>query len=262
MLYVILLFSCSIGLELGGAQDYASKPISSLCLMSSDGSSITHPCFKSAIPLEPMLANYYFLSEKCQSDIFFTVLSSKLRKARSTVKIADFVTAVWEPVFKECCHLVDNIRSRDIKLKDVDHYFHHIERNDLFHHLSNFCKAVELCHNKEPGSNFWIRDAVEQMKLYWSLRDQATAARTVLDLKESLELKGDFSIVENVARMVTGAMKETASLKDINEEICETKSFLEQFCMRERLGCLQTFSKCLNLVKWIREETKGMLLLK
>ena len=260
-----LLFSCSVGIsELRYAQDYMSKPISSLCSISVDGTSfsITHPCFKSAIPLEPMLNNYYFLSEKYPSAIFFTIWSSKLRKTKSTVRIFDFVTAIWEPVFKECCQLLDSIHSRDIKLKDVDHYFCHLGRNDLFDHLSNFYKAIELCHNKKLGSNPWIGVAVQQMKLYWSLCNQAKAARTVLDLKESLELTGDFSIVESVAKMVTDAMKETASLKDMNEEIGETKSFLEQFCTQERLECLQTFSKCLNLVRWIREETKGMLLLK
>lgn len=49
------------------------------------------------------------------------------------------------------------------------------------------------------------------------------------------------------------------SLDDIDQSLIETGEFLKEFVSdRKNLECLQTFARCITVVEWIREETKGI----
>ena len=48
------------------------------------------------------------------------------------------------------------------------------------------------------------------------------------------------------------------SLDVVDESLIATGKFLKEFASDPyKLGCLQTFAKCVKVVEWIREETKG-----
>ena len=48
------------------------------------------------------------------------------------------------------------------------------------------------------------------------------------------------------------------TLGDVDKSLVETGKFLQEFVSdSEKLQCLQIFAKCLNMVNWIRKETKG-----
>lgn len=50
------------------------------------------------------------------------------------------------------------------------------------------------------------------------------------------------------------------ALSSIDDELTEAGEFLEQFVNDPiKVQCLNTFASCINIVKWIRKDTKGTL---
>lgn len=248
------------------SQDHFSKAINSLCCIESSPQfgSPRFVCFEIAQPLEPILNSYHMLSLHYASDLFKHIWTSALKteaKTKLTATFTDVVARAWNPVFAQCCWLIDNVQTRKIKLKDVDEYFGHYEGGHLIiEQLHNLYSAIEACSGKPVNETRWIRSSVDLMEQYWALCEQAEAANIILDLKKSLRLTGNFEIIEHVANQVTESMREK-SLDNIDRKLIDAKSFLEEMTADARkLECLRQFAACSNIVEWIRKETTGKFL--
>ena len=241
-------------------QDHSEKSIASLCSEGSAGM-IDYTCFSDAQPLNRMLFQFYHLSYEYPSGLFERIWQLKLKevaRAKLNLTFNDVVTKVWIPTFEECCQLIDSVKNGSITLLAVDQYFHHPE-GQMDHHLTSLFKGIEACFDRKVESSVWIRSAVDRMQQYWSLCEQADAASTVMELKDSLKLRGNFEIIETVASTFATSM-EKATLNDINERVIETRSFLEQFTKdKKKLESLKSFAACLNIVEWIRKESEGTI---
>ena len=240
-----------------------SMPINSLCSMESTSGPLQFHRFKKAEPLEDILSDFNSLCMQFHSDLFQQIWKSKrkdIMNAKISLTFSDVVKNLWNPVFTECCQLIDSVKTRSIKLGDVDYHFRHMqEEGSVCEHLRNLHKAVEVCrHGRPPGQTDWIQTSVNLMEQYWSVREQGKAANIVLKLKERLQLTGNFEIIEYVANQVTTSMKDEP-LEKIDLKLIQARSFLEQFTSEQmKLDCLEKFAECLNIVGWIRKETKGI----
>lgn len=241
-------------------KDHSDRPINTLCSAEESLQNVKFLCFKAAQPLQEMLPAFHNLSIQFPSELFQQIWKSKLRAVASekqTLTIADSVTKIWKPVFEECCQLIENVKELKITLADVNHRFSKLEERQS--HLELLYKATEACHGREVKSTTWIRKSIERMHLYWDVCEQADAAKTVLELKESLKLMGDFKVIETVAGAFTSSM-EKQTLNDIDDKLVEMSSFLEHFTQdKKKLECLKSFSACLDIVEWIRKESKGII---
>jgi hypothetical protein len=176
----------------------------------------------------------------------------------SQLTFSEVVSRIWNPVFKQCRQLINTVHSREIKLREVDQLFRQYEQGELFDQLCSLYKGMEACDGKTVQDTKWIRTSVDLIKQYWALCKQAKAAATILDLKISLHLTGNFEVIEHVAKQVTESMKDS-SLGSIDHQMIDAKSFLEEMTADAwKLECLQVFAKCSNIVEWIRKETKGV----
>ena len=237
------------------------KPINSLCSIEDLQGPLKFHCFKKAEPLVDILDNFFYLSRKFHSDLFQRIWKSKLKDISNTKDVITFssvVTDIWNPVFDKCCQLIDSIKTRSIILRDVDLHFRQLhDEGSVCEHLRNLYMAIETCNSRKVGQSNWIQVSVDLMEQYWSLCEQGKAARIVLELKEKLKLTGNFEIIEYVANQVTTSMK-SAPLEKIDQKLIQAKSFLEQFTSEQmKLDCLEKFAACLNIVGWIRKETRG-----
>lgn len=240
-------------------KDYDLEPIS-LCSLDDAVESdidVYFDCFKMARPLEPIFKKFNILSLQHQSVLFQNIWTQTKRNAvNQEITIPD-VNKLWNPVFRECIELIKGICSRHITLKKVDYYFHDWETRLIQQEIYQLYRALEACGVKWEKEGGWIEKAVEHMKQYWSLLDQAEAAKTILELKDRLAITGNFAIIENVAKSDTKLM-EDKRLDDIDEKLVEAKTFLEKIKKdKQKLKCLRTFADCLNVVQWIRKETRG-----
>lgn len=228
--------------------------------MKSIKDAVEFKCFDLAKPLCSILDHHYFLSDKRHSDLFQQIWKAKLDDsvhAKLFLTFGDIATEIWDPVFSECRRLVNSVREKTIELKMVDKYFLPLNDN-VFHHLKNLCIAMEICQGKKTDNFLWIQSSVNLMEQYWALCKQAKAAKIVLLLKDKLKLTGNFEIIEDVASRVETSMMD-ASLASIGRKtITEAKSFLDKFTEdKNKLDCLDQFAACLNIVEWMRRETKG-----
>ena len=260
-MYLIIILSSSGLTQLGDeiCEDYLCKPVNSLC--SIDASNVVQFfCFQAAKPLEPILVHYHLLLSVHQSVLFRQLWTSRLKEVvrlKATLTFSDVVTDIWNPVFIKCCELLESVHERSIKLKDIDKYFYQHKGNHLNIILEDLFKAIEACYHRTGSDYRWIRPAVHHMDQYWSLCEQAEAAHTVLHLKDSLKLRGNFEVIENVASKVTSSMKE-ATLESIDQKFVVAKSFLEKFTQdKSKHDCLKCFAACNNVVEWLRKQTKG-----
>jgi hypothetical protein len=239
-------------------QDHSCRSINALCSYQEEG--VQFRCFKAAQPLQQVLPAYHHFAIHHPNELFQQIWKSRLKAVvyeKRTLTFDDVVTKIWKPVLDECCQLIDSVRNLTITLADVNRHFCHLDNNRQSH-LELLFKATEACHDRGVESTTWIREALDQMDRYWSICEQAEAARTVLQLKESLQLRGNFEVIERIAN--TGSM-DTQTLSDIDEKLIEIGSFLEHFTKdrsKKKLECLKGFAACLDIVEWIRNETKGM----
>lgn len=187
-------------------KSYESAEIRSLCAYQGT-SHIVNYCFLAAVPLDEIINKYDFMTRHHPNDLFrqmWQLTSKKAEKENPELTINDIVTKVWLPSFKECCRILDSLKSCSMKLREVNNRFrHYSDSNTIKVQLEKLYKGVELCHNKPaPTRPPWINSAVERMEQYWTLTRYAQAAETVLQLRQKLELTGDFSLMETIAKKV------------------------------------------------------------
>ena len=243
------------------------KPLNSLI---SFGPKFELISFETAHSLFPILIQFDSLSRLEPSDFFEMVWDAKLKvlmKSEMTLSIQNVEPAIWGPVFSECEEILESIKRSNVKLKEVSNIMTCIGReHDICEQLHQLHSAVELCSGRSPSSCIpsWISESVKLMEHYLSLCQQADSAKTVLSLRNELQLSGDFSIIEMVANKVDTSMQEQP-LSSVDSGVVTAVSFLEKLTSRKHMldsshtfrDCLQTFCDCLGVVEWIRKETKG-----
>ena len=47
------------------------------------------------------------------------------------------------------------------------------------------------------------------------------------------------------------------TLNQIDNNLIRTGRFLQEFALEEKLSCLKTYCNCLNVVNWLKKNTKG-----
>ena len=113
--------------------------------------------------------------------------------------IEDIRTQIWDPTFEECTRLLESLHDRSIQLVDVDRYFSQIKDKETQLHCLH--DGITECEGgvRQKEKYEWIVTAVKLMEEYWSLLKLADAARTVMTLKDKLNLSGDFSLIQTIA---------------------------------------------------------------
>ena len=172
-------------------------PISSLCSWN-NGTSITFHCFTCAVPFFPILHQFTLL---IKVHIFQKFWYDELKKFRnSQLNFHDVKEQVWEPAFLTSCQLLECLRDRSIKLVEVDKLFN---EDNLATELLNLERGICFLKKTETKpTSTWIVPCVQRMEEYRSLCQHASAAHAFLKLKQTLQLTGDFTRVEELAAKV------------------------------------------------------------
>ena len=146
------------------------------------------------------------MTQKYPSDLFVAgwkaAMNAAVRSSTgATVTLADLHPKVWEPAFRNCQSLLQELHGHSMNLSRIDVCFKRHER-DLEMQLTNLFSGVNACLG-EPKNGTWIRGVVLRIDDYWHLCNYRKAASAFLDLKKALNLqKGDFSDVEKLATEV------------------------------------------------------------
>ncbi len=214
--------------------------------------------FEEYINILSILENFNSLFKVYENDFvkyFFKSLVRSSIKSKVQVNLQNFVEDIWNPFFKRSCIFIESIRDRSIKLREIDEIESHCTKSDRLESqlLSLFC-GLEVCRGRSPSiaDRSWILKPVNQIQTYVSLCEQAKAARMVLQIKEKLELTGDFDIVEHVAHKVSETMQDQP-LSSIDISVGAVASFLKDMASsKQKSDSIEIFSNCLDIVTWMK----------
>ena len=177
--------------------------ISSLC-QQAEGTMIYH-YFQLANPLIPILSHFTALIKLYPNNTFNDYWDAEKKNVQNRpLQLVDVVKHVWEPAFMKCCAFLESLQDESIRLADVDKLLDSYPKEDkLISEIKYLEKGICHCTKAKISDDKWIESCVQRMQLYRSLRQYASAAKAFLDLKVTLELTGDFEIVERLAAKVS-----------------------------------------------------------
>ena len=184
-------------------KDFRQENINKLCVR--EGAKIRVLCFQSAGSLSDFADKFCLMSQKYPSDLFTVGWEAAMNAAvkngtNASLTVADIHPQVWVPAFRNCQSLLDELHDRSMKLVRVDRSFKR-HGSDLEMQLMNLFAGVNACLG-ERRSGAWIKGVVRCIHDYWHLCNYQKAASAFLDLKDALNLKGDFRNVEKLATKV------------------------------------------------------------
>ena len=157
---------------------------------------------------ESMLDDCICIAETYANGFFDRVWHKVISEAGDTLSMSDIILKLWEPTITECHVLLSSLRQRTMTLATVDDVFqpYHNKRNSAIKDMVNLFKGLRSCDNNLGDiaqAEEEITRAVDVVEEYWSLCTYAHAARVCLQLKDTLQLKGNFDAVKVLASQVS-----------------------------------------------------------
>lgn len=165
-------------------------------------------CFPEAPPMELIMEQFWIMTHICKNCIFidfwkknFTV--DTVTSQSSDIVLKDAVNKVWSNVFDQCVDLLRRLKNYSLSLMTVDQLFKGKSSPVITENITQLCRGVELCQSgSETDDCKWIHGVVERMNQFWQLCQFDDAARVFLDVRDALNLTGDFKLVDKVASQV------------------------------------------------------------
>jgi hypothetical protein len=242
-------------------RDQSTFKLNSLCTHGK--SEIIVACFPGAHCLLSFGYKFYMMTKRFNSGIFDTTWQTTMDKAfqnNPQMSITDVEEQVWVPTFKSCESLLEQLKNQSILLTDVNTRFECYRWGGLEKELKLLFEGMNGClsqtHSSQTHSNRWIRYTVLRIEDYWTLCSCLKAADTFLKLRSTLKLKkSGFKRVLDTSEMLSSLLN--GSLCDIHEDMVESGKFLSNFS-EEQLDCIQKFSDCQEIVRWIQDTTKDI----
>ena len=110
----------------------------------------------------------------------------------SVITLENVVNELWKPMCAELKGDLQNLRDGlKLPLKKVAYFFEGMSHlKEIEEELSKWCYAFEVTEKR------WIRDAAQKISDYQELCRYSYTAKTLIQLKDTLKLTGDFSAVE------------------------------------------------------------------
>ena len=195
-MYIIFLGILELKIEMEKNVD--QMKISDLCRLENDKLQLC--CLKSAQPLDVFVDNFTIMMRK--SPIIFTrKWTKKLKDALATldteITVNDIFSKIWQPAFTFCQNLLTGLADQSMKLDFVDTHLAKFSES-LLNDVKNLAEAIRSCGSQStPPSFHQLELAVKKVHDYWRLCRYEEGARVFLQLKDVLNLKGDFSVIES-----------------------------------------------------------------
>ncbi|XP_068007364.1 E3 ubiquitin-protein ligase RNF213 isoform X3 [Melanerpes formicivorus] len=163
-------------------------------------------------------------------------------------------TSLISPCFERYEQLYELLRSGGLTFSAVDTIFQEFrdQPEDLKTELNNICKL-------RPGTDrAWVDQRFQQIQQYHEMHLAFEAAKIIANVKENLNLSGDFSLLENLLDIVENHKAyKTQKLDSISSELMNAKSLLQGINVKRR-GCLKELAQQKEFVCWVRQALKDM----
>ncbi|OXB61070.1 hypothetical protein ASZ78_013633 [Callipepla squamata] len=166
----------------------------------------------------------------------------------------DVFDELFSPCFMEYEKLYDDLTSGNLTLSAVDRIFQKFTNHpeDIKAELSIIC---ELRPGEERG---WVDRRFQQIQQYHEMHLTFDAVRIIANVRETLNLSGDFSVLETLLCMTEKLESyKTQKLDFISSELIRAKKLLQGITV-SRCECLLELAQQKEFVCWVREALKDI----
>ncbi|KFQ98650.1 E3 ubiquitin-protein ligase RNF213, partial [Nipponia nippon] len=163
-------------------------------------------------------------------------------------------SSLISPCFASCERLYDDLRSGNLTLSAVDTIFQAFtdRPEEIKTELNNLCKL------RPEEVRDWVDQRFQQIQQYHEMHLTLDAAKIIANVKASLSLSGDFSILENLLDITEKLQSyKTQKLDSISPELMHAKTLLQGITVNRR-GCLRELAQQKEFVCWVREALKDI----
>ena len=151
---------------------------------------------------------FWIMSQEYNSGLFSDYWRDRLTVVMGeggSLTLADVLPEVWTPVYSKCDELLAQLKDYSLSLSAVDQLFKDMGTEAIKLRIEQLYTGVEMCRTeKEVKDLEWIEGVVERMDQYWKLCQYTDTAQAFLELRDALDLSGDFQLVQKLAEEVSG----------------------------------------------------------
>ena len=157
------------------------------------------------IPIE-MLENFVVFGKEHHSKWFDSQWEQQVNSSAPEISFDCIYENVWKPVISNCLSFLNRMYKKSLPLSDIKT----LATQNLYSQLKPLCCAMQKCYKAEiffSGPYEWIRQVIKHIEVYQKIvnnsRHIINALNFCLKLRESLQLKGDFSDITVVWKCVS-----------------------------------------------------------
>uniref|UniRef100_A0A2K5Z6W0 E3 ubiquitin-protein ligase RNF213 n=1 Tax=Mandrillus leucophaeus TaxID=9568 RepID=A0A2K5Z6W0_MANLE len=161
---------------------------------------------------------------------------------------------LYQPSYRKFIKLYQDLKSGEVTLAEIDVIF-----KDFVNKYTDLVSELKImCTVDHQGQRDWIKERVEQIKEYHHLHQAVHAAKVILQVKESLGLTGDFSVLNTLLNFTDDFDNfGHETLDQINQELIGAKKLLQDIS-EARCEGLKALSLRKEFIRWVREALGGI----
>lgn len=186
-------------------RDVGNQQVGSLCLLINETYQIE--CYPVAKALLPHVEHIYVSFKNFSTKYMNSVWDSKFSEAgakETPLTYEDVVTQVWEPVIEDCSSMLEMLKTRKMKLIDIDTQFKekYADKQELDSNLHLLCKVIHICsQNGIVAASEWVEGVSSIIYHYWELCACIESGKALLEVRDRLKLSGDFGTIEKIVML-------------------------------------------------------------
>ncbi|XP_019896923.2 E3 ubiquitin-protein ligase rnf213-alpha isoform X2 [Esox lucius] len=159
---------------------------------------------------------------------------------------------IFLPCYFEYKNIYNDLRSGHLRLKKVDSLF-----NDYKGKYEKLAMDLDImCNLNESDKKHWVQERVHQIEQYHGLHLAVESVQVIMQVKEILNLKGDFKTLQILLDIMHADFNEER-LDRIDVDLMQAKTVLVDITEPRRL-CLQELERSKDFVTWVKEALKDI----
>ena len=157
-----------------------------------------------SIPNE-LLKYLYVMGNKYHNDLFDSCWRKRCKQFDNLSTFMEVHEKVCMHVLDECEEILLSLEQKTMTLESVDKYFRKFQETDLESNLIKLCQGIQQCFpdTEVLPAKQWVHGVVVHIQEYRNINSYMNVATIVLELKKSMNLTGDFTVIDTLAQQVS-----------------------------------------------------------
>ena len=151
-----------------------------------------------------LLECLYVMGNKYRNDLFDSCWRKQCTQFNNLSTFTEVHEKVCIHVLDECKEMLLSLEQKTMTLENMDKYFRKFQETDLENNLNKLCQGIQQCFpdTEVLPAKQWVHGVVVLIQEYKKINGYMDAVTIVLELKKSMNLTGDFTVIDTLAQQV------------------------------------------------------------